>query len=123
MYLFKPYSIAVKLGPKNTSIEINLSYLWKMDFFFLLLFIVEPTAYGNSWVRGQIRAVAAQPMPHATATATRKTSPIFGLHHSSWQSQILHLLSEARNRNCILMDTSWVHNLLNHNGNSENAHS
>ena len=35
------------------------------------------------------------------------------------QLQILNPLSEARDWTHILMDTSWVHNLLSHNGNSK----
>ena len=40
------------------------------------------------------------------------------LHCSSQQCQILNPWSKARNGTCILMDTSWVLNLLRHNGNS-----
>ena len=31
------------------------------------------------------------------------------LHYSSRQRQILNLLSEARDRTCVLMDTSQIH--------------
>ena len=51
-------------------------------------------AYGGSQARGQIGVAAAD------------------LHHSSQQCQILNLLSEARDRTHILMDTSSVHNPL-----------
>ena len=40
------------------------------------------------------------------------------LHHSLCQCQILNPLSEARDRTCILVDTSQVLNLLSHHGNS-----
>ena len=40
------------------------------------------------------------------------------LHHSSWQHQIPNPLSKARDRTCVLMDTSWVLNGLSYNGNS-----
>ena len=43
-----------------------------------------------------------------TATATRDLSRICNLHHSSWQSQILDPLSEARDQTHIPVDTSWV---------------
>ena len=46
---------------------------------------------------------------YATATVTRDPSLIFNLHHSSRRHWILNLLNEARDGNCILMDTSWVH--------------
>ena len=48
-------------------------------------------------------------------------SCICGLHHSSRQRQILNPLSEARDRTCILMDTSQIgYSLpLSHEGNSK----
>ena len=55
---------------------------------------------------------------YATATAMPDPSLICNFHHSSQKCQILNPLSEARDRTCILMDTSWVLNLLSHNGNS-----
>ena len=33
--------------------------------------------------------------PYTTATATQDPSPVFDLHHSSWECQILYPLSEA----------------------------
>ena len=44
----------------------------------------------------------------ATATATRDPSHVCDRYHSSQQYQILNPLSEARDRACILMDTSWI---------------
>ena len=41
----------------------------------------------------------------AYATATWDLSCICDLHHSSWQHQILILLSEARDGTCIFRDT------------------
>jgi len=46
---------------------------------------------------------------YSTPTATRDLSHICDLHHSSHQCRILNSLSEARDRTCILMDTSRVH--------------
>ena len=54
---------------------------------------------------------------YTTATATWDPSHVFDLHHSSWQCQILSPLSKARNRTCILMDPSRVHELLSYEGN------
>ena len=51
----------------------------------------------------------------ATATTTQDLIPIFILHHSSWELQILNPLSEARDQTHILMDTGWVSNPLSHN--------
>ena len=59
-----------------------------------------------------------QPPTYAAATAMRDPSHICNLHHSSWQSQILNPLSEARDRTRILMDTSQICNLLSHNWSS-----
>ena len=50
-----------------------------------------------------------QPLAYATVTATLDLSCICDLHYSSCQCWILNALSKARDRTCILMDTSWVH--------------
>ena len=42
---------------------------------------------------------------YTTVTATRDPSRVCDLHHSSGQHRILNLLSEARDRACIFMDT------------------
>ena len=48
------------------------------------------------------------PSVHATATAMRDPSHICDLHHSSRQCQIANSLGKARDRTCILMDTSQI---------------
>ena len=45
---------------------------------------------------------------YTTAIARLDLSPVCDLHHSSWQHQIPDPLSEAWDRTCILMDTSWI---------------
>ena len=62
-------------------------------------------AYGVSQARGRIEAEAA----YTTATATQDLSRMCNLHHSSRQGQILDLLCEAKDRTCILIDTSQIH--------------
>ena len=47
-----------------------------------------------------------QLLAYTTATATWDPSRVCDLQHGSRQSQILNPLSEARNRNCVPMDTS-----------------
>ena len=70
-----------------------------------MLFRAVPTAYGNSQARGESEL---QLLAYTTAIATQDLSSICNLHHSSWQCQILNLLSKARDQTCILMDTSQV---------------
>ena len=55
---------------------------------------------------------------YATAAVMQDLSHIFDLYHSSWQLQILDSLSEARDRTCVLLDTSqvcylWATNIVN----------
>ena len=45
---------------------------------------------------------------YTTAAATQDLSLICDLQHSSWQCQILNPLCKARDRTCILMDTSQI---------------
>ena len=62
--------------------------------------------------------VELQVLAYTTAAAMQDLSR--ALHHSSWQSQILNPLIKARDQTRILMDISWVHNPLSHNGKSQN---
>ena len=64
------------------------------------------------WVESELQLLA-----YTTATAMPDLSCICDLYCSSWQRQILNPLSEARDQTHTLMGTSWVHNLLKHNGN------
>ena len=60
-------------------------------------------------------------LAYTTAAAMWDPSPIFNLHHSSWQRWILNPLSEARDRTCILIDTTQIDTSsfwLNHDRNS-----
>ena len=44
---------------------------------------------------------------YTTTTASKDPSRDCDLHHSSQQCWILHSLSEARDRTCIVLDASW----------------
>ena len=44
---------------------------------------------------------------YTTATATPDLSLVCDLPCSSWQGRILNLLSGAKDRTCIFMETSW----------------
>ena len=68
------------------------------------------------WVKSEL-----QPPIYATATAKWDPSHICGLHHTSWQCQILNPLNEARDQMYIPMNTSQVLNPLSQSGNSQGA--
>ena len=91
-------------GHYNLSSTFSFSFSFLFFFlFFFLLFKAAPVAYGSSSARGLIRAVTTA---YATATAMPDPSHVCNLHHSSRQCRILNPLSEARDRNCIFLDTS-----------------
>ena len=52
------------------------------------------------------------------ATATQDPSHICDLYCSLQQCRIFNPPNEARDQTHILLDTSWILNLLSHNGNS-----
>ena len=60
-----------------------------------------------------------QPLAYSIVTAMPDSSLICDLHCCLQQHWIFNPPREARDRTCILMDTSWVLNLLSHNGNSK----
>ena len=59
-----------------------------------------------------------EPPAYTTGTAAQDLSRVCNLHHSSWQCWILNPLSEARDRTCVLMDSSQIPTPLSHNRNS-----
>ena len=65
------------------------------------LFRAAPTAYGGSWAKGQIGAVAAG--------LRHRNVGYEPCHHNSQQCQILNPLSKARDRTCVVMDASQIH--------------
>ena len=79
-----------------------------------LLFRAILDTYGCSQAKGQIGA-AASVLCHSHNNAGSKLC--CDIYHSLWQHQILSLLSEAGDQTRILMDSSWVRNLLSHNRN------
>ena len=66
-------------------------------------------------VPGAGAELEGQQQAAVTAVATPDLSCVCDLHYSSRQYQILSPWSEARDRTCVLMDTSQVLNPLNHN--------
>ena len=78
------------------------------EFFFCLLFFLgpHPQQYGGSKAKGRIGAVVASLcQSHSNARAKPRLQPIPQLTARLDPQS----LSEARDRNFILMDTSWVH--------------
>ena len=69
-------------------------------------FRVAPAAYGGFQARGWIRAVAAS--LHHCHSKARSELHLQPTHYSSWQCQILNLLSEVWDQTCVLTDPSQV---------------
>ena len=84
--------------PKKTSSFRNT----RVAFFF---FRAAPVAYRSS--------------QRSSQGCSCRCSHICDLCRTLQQCQILIPLSKAKDRTCILMDTSWVLNLLSHNDNSQ----
>ena len=80
-------------------------------FFFFFFFTAASVAYGSSQARSRIRDVAAA-LHHSQGNSGSKAPSAAAAHGDA---QILNPLSEVRDPTCILMDTSWVLNPLNHN--------
>ena len=97
------------------------SQVWEKVYFsftFFLFLGAAPTTYGSSWARGWNRAVAATLLHSHSHSHSQRSKPHPDLHCSLWQCWILNPMSEARDGTRILMDTSWVLNLLSHNESS-----
>ena len=96
----------------------NLAPLHSFFLFFFSLFRAASVAYGHTEVlRPRVKLELWLPA-YATAIATPDQSCLCDPRCSLQQCRILNLLSEARDQTCILMDTSWILNLLSHNSNS-----
>ena len=76
-------------------------------FFFGLFVFLEPHLQHMEVPRLGVK-LELQLLAYTTATATWDPSHICNLYHSSRQRQILNPLSEARDRTCIVMDTSQI---------------
>ena len=79
--------------------------------FFSFLGGTTPMAYGSFCAKGQIRdAAASLCQSHGHVGSEAYLQPTWQL----WQHQILYPLSESRDGTRILMDTSWILNLMSH---------
>ena len=86
-------------------------------FCFVLFFILGPHLRHMEVPRITATAMEWQPLACTTATAMPDLSHICNPCHRLQQCQILNPLTKARDRTCILMDTSWVLHPLSHNRN------
>ena len=109
-----------RAGPSQGSAHtLSSSWVWApctvpRIFFFFFLFRAAPAAYRSSQARGLIRAAAAG-LCHSTAGSKPSLQPTPQL------TAVLdpQLTKQGQGSNPHLMDTSWVCDLLSHNGNSQ----
>ena len=114
LHYFYPWTIARFLDDFSDLAFLLSILLYPQPFlFYLFAFKATPVSYGSFQARGQIRAAdAGLHYKHMW-----DPSLICNLYHCSWQHWNLNPLSgEARDRTCVLMDTSY--NGLIHSGNS-----
>ena len=99
--------INMESAPRAPVLHENLDIHAFTNFFFFLVFLGLhlQQIYGHSQARGRIGAAAAG-LCHSHSNA--RSSHVCDLNHSSRQCQILNPLSRARDRTCILVDTSWI---------------
>ena len=95
-----------------TLFQITPSCLFLSDSFFFFFVFLCPYLWYMEVPRLGVES-ELQLLASATATATPS--------HSSQQHGILNQLSKARDRTWVRMDISWVLNLLDHHGNSQEA--
>ena len=91
----------------STSPDPNYQFLFFFFFFFFFLCFLWPHPQLMEVSRLGIKLEVQLPA-YATATAMRDPSHVCDLHHSSPQCRIPDPLSEARDRTCVLMDTSRI---------------
>ena len=89
---------------KKNRFKQHFIYLF-IYLFIYVIFLLHPqhTDVPRLGVQSQLQLLA-----YTTATAMLDLRQVCDLHDSSWQCWILNPLSEAGDRTCILMDTSWV---------------
>jgi len=97
----------IKHGPNYYRFFFSVFFLF-FFFFFFCLFGAAAEAYGSSQSSSLIRAESAD-LCHTHSSTRSEPSHVCNLHHCSWQHWILNPLNEVRDRNCVLMDTSRLH--------------
>ena len=89
---------------------------WQGEFFFSFFFLglhLKQMEVPGLGVESELQLLV-----YTTATVTPDPNHICDLCCSLWQCWMLNPLSETRDWTLILVDISWVLNLLSHNGNS-----
>ena len=119
----KPTTSWFLVGLVSAEARRELSFLFFIYFPFLFYFLFSFFIFLGShlWHMEVPRLgvkLELQLPAYTTAMAMWDLSCDCNLQHSSRQCRIFNPLSEAKNPTGIPMDTSWVHNLLNHHRNS-----
>ena len=97
-----PQGLIVSGGCLYTHLKKNPYYHY--DYFCFLGLSLQHMEVPRLWVELELQLPA-----YTTVTATPDPSHVCNLRHSSRQCQIPYPLSKAKDRTCVLMDTSWVH--------------
>lgn len=97
----------------NKKVPAALQILWqeenKLHLFFLLFFFYFLEPHLQHTEVPKLGVTSEQwLLAYTTGTATRHPSHGCDLYHRSRQHQIFNPQGEARDRTCVLMDTSWV---------------
>ena len=107
--LIHMYIICIRIAVYLKAVQNNIPYGFFL-FLFSFLFFLFFNFLGLYLLHMEFPRQGVEPeLPLlATATAAWDPSHICDLYHNSQQCQILNPLSEARDRTCILMDSSQV---------------
>ena len=96
---------AVQFSQHHLLKRLRLSFFFVFFlFFFSFLFRATPMAYRIPRLRVELEL----PPAYSTATEMPDPSRVCDVHHSSQPPRIFNLLIKARNRTCVLMDTSQI---------------
>jgi len=112
-----PYipSCPLPVSPHSRSDQDLISF--PVFFFFFFFCFLGPCPRHTEVPKLAVESELQMPA-YTTATAMPDPSCICNLCRSLWQGPTLNPLSKPRGQIHIVMDISWVHNPLSHNGNS-----
>ena len=109
-----PVSLVHLAGIKQVSLRVKHSFLSCDKHCLQALLFLELSLLWRELETSQSRkhilfAVAPMALVAAFSCQKSRTKRMCSLHRGSWQCWLLNPLREARDRTCILMDTSWIH--------------